>query len=102
MKGTSGERSEDVSNLFENSAGEALQNIINKLSNIRNLKSSSSGSLPHVYRAVQDKNNSLGHSRKGLYVHSAQFDEAETRQITREWTKSRIIWKSDLFKSWFY
>ena len=31
-----------------------------------------------------------------------QFDEAETRKITREWAKSRRIWRSHLLGSWFY
>ena len=38
MSGTSRERSEDVSSSGKKSNGEALQNIINKLSDLRNLK----------------------------------------------------------------
>ena len=38
MSGTSRERSEDASSLGQNSDGEALQNVINKLSDVRNLK----------------------------------------------------------------
>ena len=38
MPGTLLERSEDVSSSGKNSDGEALQKIVNKLSNVRNLK----------------------------------------------------------------
>ena len=38
VSGTSRERAEDISGLGKNSVGEALQRIINKLLNVRNLK----------------------------------------------------------------
>ena len=66
MSRNSRERSEEVSILVRNPDGEALRNIINKLSDERNLRESSHETLPHVYCTIQEEDNSLGHSWKGL------------------------------------
>ena len=64
--GNSCERSEEVPILVRNPDGEALSNIMNKISDERNLRDLHVKTLPHVYRAVQEEDNSFGHSWKGL------------------------------------
>ena len=105
VSGTSRERSEEVSTLGNNSDSEALQQISNQLSDLCNLNDLHLKTLLHVYRAVQEENDSLGHSWKGLWplpacsedVPILQIDEAETWQITRERIESRRIWRSPSF-----
>ena len=61
MSGNSRERSEEVSILDRIPDGEALRSIINKLSDKRNLRD-----LHLKHYAVQEEENSLGHSWKSL------------------------------------
>ena len=66
VSGNSRKRSKEVSILGRNPEGEALRNIINKLTDERNLKEPSPETPPHVHCAVQEEDNSLAHSWKDL------------------------------------
>ena len=66
MSGNSRERSEEVSIIGRNPDGEALRNIVNKMSDERNLREPSPETLPHVHCAVQEEDNLFGHTWKGL------------------------------------
>ena len=56
------ERAEDTSILSSNAEGEALLNIISKLFEERTqFEEHSSKTSPHVYRTIQDEDDSLGY-----------------------------------------
>ena len=59
--GNSREQTGDVSILGQKSEGEVLRNVINKLSDERNLRDHA---VPHVCRTVQEEDDSPGHSWK--------------------------------------
>ena len=73
VPGNSRERSEEVSILVRNPDREALRNIINKLSDERNLRDLLPETLPHGYRAVQEEDNSLGQSRKDFLTFTSMW-----------------------------
>ena len=110
VSGNSCVRSEEVFIFGRNSEGEALQNIINKLSDVRNLMDLH---LKHYHMSTAQFKKRTTHmdiigkfprllTACGEDMSILQFDEVETRQITREWTKSRRFWRAHLLGPWFY
>ena len=94
------ERSEDVSSVGRNSDGEAHQRIINKLSDVHNLKylhlehyhmSSAQFKKRRTHMDILGKVCDL-HQHVVKTCPFLQVDKSETRQNTREWTKSRGMW----------
>ena len=66
MSGNLRERSKEVSTLGRNPDGDALRNIISKLFDELNLRDLHLKTLPYVHCTVQEEDNFLGHSWKGL------------------------------------
>ena len=72
------ERTGDVSILSKESEGEALRNVINKLSDLRDLHLKH---LPHFFRAVHEEDDSLGHSWKSLRPLSTRGEDMPILQF---------------------
>ena len=108
VSGTSRARSEHVSSLVKKSGGDALQKIINKLSDVRNLKDLH---LKHYHMsAAQFKKRASHLDNPGkvydLYQHVVKTcpfcnstKPCPDRSL-REWAESRRVWRSHLLGSW--
>ena len=102
------ERAEDTSFLGRTAEGEALRNIISKLSEERNLRDLH---LKHYHTSTaqfKERTTHLDIPGKiyDLYQHVVktgtflQFRKTETGKISRERTSSRRIWRPHLLISW--
>ena len=108
VSGTSRERSEDVSSLGKKSDGDALQKIINKLSDVHNSKDLHLKHFPHVFCTVQEENNSLLERFLDLYQHLVKTcpfcNSTKPRPDRSRVSGLRAEEFGDLtfFGSWFY